>query len=660
MRLHKHRWTVAALVCGAWVALGAQTAGLRAQQPAQAAASAPAPKSETGSAPAIEYKMNTTFPNFFGAYTVPYVAPARMVNSPRLESLIRDGKLKLGIDDAIVLALEDNLDIAVARYQIPFAETDLLRARAGGATRGVTGAFQSSALFAGAIGGGVSGISGGGSSGAGGFSGAGGASSVGAIGCCDPTAGASFGWDFGTTPLNFTAVTGIPITTNQTTTLSTFYGQGFLSGTSYAVALFGERQSTTSISELFNPQTPTGLEVGINQHLLNGFGYRANAVFIRQAHNELKIADSVFRQQVITTIQQVLNFYSNLLADQEQVRVAQQAVTYAQRLLEDNKKQVEIGTLAPIEIVRAESEVATDEQALVLAQTTYLQQQEQIKTALSKRVSPELAAAEIEATDKLPEPAADDIPPLPEALKVAMQNRPEIEQADLNLANQDITIKSNRNRLLPTFDVFATWLPSGLSGDRLVRDPTTGKLVGVVPGGIWDSLGNSFHGTYPNYSYGANLTIPIRNRSAQADAARAMLEQRQLETQLQRSKNQIEQDVRNAEIAVTQAKAQINAAAKATELAKETRDAEQKKFKLGESTVFTVLQTERDYVNAQGNEVKARATYAQALVQYQQATATILDKYNVRMADAKTGRYSGAHNIPGTPETQSSGSSGQE
>jgi len=656
MSLNKYRWITAVLVLGTWMTLAVDPAALQAQQQAQSSTSAPAAKSETSSAPAIEYKTHSTFPNFLGAYTAPYVAPARMVNSPRLESLIRDGKLELSVDDAIVLALEDNLDIAVARYQIPFAETDYLRAKAGGATRGVTGAFQSSALFAGAIGGGVSGISGGGSSGAGGYAGAGGATNIGAIGCCDPAAGVNFGWDLGTTPLNYSAVTGIPVTTNQTTTMSTFYGQGFLTGTSYAVAVFGERQSTNSLSALFNPQTPSGLEIGINQHLLNGFGYRANAVFIRQAHNELKIADSVFRQQVMTTIGQVLNDYSNLLADQEQVRVAQQAVNYAQVFLEDNKKQVQIGTLAPIEIVRAESEVATDEQALVVAQTTYRQQQETLKTALSKRVSPELAASEIEATDKLPEPAPDDIAALPEALKIAMQNRPEVEQADLNLANQEITIKSNRNRLLPTFDVFASWVPSGLSGDRIVRNPTTGQIVEVVPGGIWDSLGNSFGGTYPNYSYGASLSVPIRNRSAQADAARAMLEQRQLETELQRSKNQIEQDVRNAEIAVTQAKAQINAAVKATQLAKETRDAEQKKLKLGESTAFNVIQTERDYVTAQGNEVKARATYAQALVQYQQATATILDKYNVRMADAKTGRYSGAHNIPGAPETESSGS----
>ena len=651
MRLNKRRWTAATLV-GAWVALAANPAAIRAQQPARSATSAPAPKSETGSAPAIEYKMNTTFPNFLGAYTIPYVAPARMVNSPRLESLIRDGKLHLSIDDAIVLALEDNLDIAVARYQIPFAETDLLRSKSGGATRGVRGAFQSSALFAGAIGGGVSGISGGGSGGAGGFSGAGGATSVGAIGCCDPTAGASFGWDFGTTPLNFTAVTGIPITTNQTTTVSSFYGQGFLTGTSYAVGLFGERQSTTSISELFNPQTPSGLEIGINQHLLNGFGYRANAVFIRQAHNELKIADSVFRQQVITTLQQVLNLYSGLLADQEQVRVAQQAVNYAQVFLADNKKQVEIGTLAPIEIVRAESEVATDEQALVVAETTYRQQQETLKTAISKQVSPELAAAEIEATDKLPEPTPDDIQPLPEALKVAMQNRPEIEQADLNLANQDITIKSNRNRLLPTFDVFATWLPSGLSGDRLVRDPTTGKVVGVVPGGIWDSLGNSFHGTYPNYSYGANLTIPIRNRSAQADAARAMLEQRQLETELQRSKNQIAQDVRNAEIAVTQAKAQINATIKAVDLARQTLDADQKKFQLGETTTFQLIQDQRDLTTAEGNEAKAFQTFSAALTQFSQATGTTLDRFHVEIGDAKQGRVTHPPNIPGAAPTQ--------
>ena len=414
--------------------------------------------------------------------------------------------------------------------------------------------------------------------------------------------------------------------------------------------------------------------LSLNQPLLNGFGYRANAVFIRQAQNELKIADSTFRQQVIAAVGQVLTLYYALLSDKEQVRVAQQAVAYAQKLLSDNKKQVEIGTLAPLEVVRAESEVATNEQNLVVAQTTYKQDQERLKTALSKRVDADLAAADIEATDKLPEPQEGDIPPLPEALKIAAKNRPEIEQAELNLRNQEYTIQAVRNRLLPSLNVFASYFPSGLSGNQSTLgpcptgtiiyagacvtpgqsyppsiQPTPRPVVGVQSAGLGQALTQTIHGNYPDYSFGVNLSFPIRNRAAQADAARAMLEERELRSMEQRQVNQVEQDVRNAEIAVTQAKAQIEAAKKATRLAQETLDAEQKKFKLGESTVFLVIQAQRDLVTAEGNAAKAHATYAQALTTFQQATATILDKHGIQIADAKEGQVHKPANIPGAP-----------
>ena len=220
----------------------------------------------------------------------------------------------------------------------------------------------------------------------------------------------------------------------------------------------------TSANLLFNPVVPTTLYLGLNQHLLNGFGYRANAKFIRIAQNDVKIAQSVFRQQVMTTVAQVLNLYWDYLSFNEQVAVAQQTLTYSQKLLDDNKRQVEIGTLAPIEVVRAESEVATDQQNLIVAQTNVQQQGELIKTALAKKVDGDLVSAQVDPVDKLPEPRPDDIPPLDKALEIAAQNRPEIEQADLNLRYQSIVIKANRNALLPTLDFFATYASSGLSG----------------------------------------------------------------------------------------------------------------------------------------------------------------------------------------------------
>jgi outer membrane protein TolC len=597
-----------------------------------------------------------------------------MSNSERLHALLSEGKLRLSVEDAIALALENNLDISVARYSLGYAQTDLLRAKSGGATRGVPGAFSSSALFAGAIGGGISSISSSSTSSASTVTGSGGATNVGVIGCCDPVAGAQFGWDRRSSPLNYIVVSGVPLVTTQTTNAVAYFGQGFLTGTSYAVAMYGYRQSTTSLNTLFNPVVPTGLTVGFDQQLLNGFGYRANAKFIRIAQNDLKISNSVFRQQVMTTVAQVLNLYWDYLSFKENVRVAEQALAYSEKLLSDNKRQVEIGTLAPIEVVRAESEVASDQQNLIVAQTSLQQQAELIKTALSRKVDVELRSAQVDAVDRLPEPRPDDIPPLDEALKLALANRPEVEQADLNLRYASIVVKANRNALLPTLDIFATYAPTGLSGLSSVLGPcpagytasgnqclANGSVAIARPmimssQGISQSLSQVMHGNYPDYSFGFTLQFPIRNRSAQADAARALLEQRQLEEQLQRQKNTVEQDVRNAEIGVIQAKAQIAAAVKAVLLAQKTLEAEQKKFQLGESTVFLVIQAQRDLATAEGNEVKARSTYAKAITQFRQATGTILADYHIELNDALQGKVARSPNIPGSrdePDIQS-------
>jgi outer membrane protein TolC len=603
----------------------------------------------------MEFGNTGWFPSFWGPYTSPYVPQPKMSNSERLHLLLSGSKLRLSVEDAIALALENNLDISVARYNLGFAQTDLLRAKSGGATRGVPGAFSSSALFAGAIGGGISGISSSSTTSASGVTGSGGATNIGVIGCCDPVAGAQFGWDRRTSPLNYIVVSGAPVVTTQTTSGVAYFGQGFLTGTSYAVAMTGYRQSTTSLNTLFNPVVPTGLTVGIDQQLLNGFGYRANAKFIRIAQNDLKISNSVLRQQVITTVAQVLNLYWDYLSYKENVRVTQQALAFSEKLLSDNKRQVEIGTLAPIEVVRAESEVASDQQNLIVAQTSLQQQAELIKTALSRKVDSELISAQIDAVDNLPAPSPNDVPSLDQALKLALQNRPEIEQADLNLLYQSVVIKATRNALLPTLDLFATYAPSGLSGLSSVLAPCPSGYTAngnrcLSYQGISQSLSQLFHGNYPDYSYGFTLQFPIRNRSAQADAARALLEQRQLEEQLQKQKNQVEQDVRSAEIGVIQAKAQIQAAAKAVLLAQKTLDAEQKKFQLGESTVFLVIQAQRDLATAEGNEVKARSTYAKAITQFRQATGTILADYHIELNDALQGKVTRSPNIPGTRE----------
>ena len=613
----------------------------------------------------LNYAQSRWFPNVLAPYETPWVPEPRMSNSDRLHSLIRDGKLHLSVQDLIALALENNLDIAVSRFTISYAQTDLLRTRGGGAARGFAGSFQSSALFSGAIGGGVSASGSGGGGRAGGYSGGASATQLGGGGTFDPSVFFSMGWDRNTSPLGTTAITGVPYVTSQGTSYMTGYTQAFQTGTSFQVVTGGSRATTTSLTPVFNPQVTTFMAMGFTQPLLNGFGRRYNSLQIRVAKNNMKVVDSQFRQQVITTVSQVLNLYWDLLSYRENVRVAEQALALAQKLYSDNKRQVEIGTLAPIEVVRAESEVAARQQDLIVAQTSYQQQAEIIKTALSKQVDAELAGVQIEAADKLPEPKPDDVPPLDEALRLAAANRPEIEQLEKNMSSQDYTIQARRNSLLPSLNLFASYVPSGLSGNQAVCpegaiayglrcvEPTA-RLVpplGVSTGGVSQALTQTLRGNYPDYSFGVNLSIPIRNRAAQADAARALLERRQLQTQLQQTKNNIAQAVRNAEIAVVQAKARIEAARKAVMLAQQTLDAEQKKFQLGESTPFLVIQAQRDLATAEGNEVAARSTYTKAVTALQQATATILGKYNVEMSDAVEGKFARPSNIPGTPST---------
>jgi outer membrane protein TolC len=577
-----------------------------------------------------------------------------MENSPRLKDLIRDGKLWLSLQDAIALALENNLDIDVARFNIPIAQADYLRARAGGAARGVTGETISSALFAGAIGSSSSGGAAGSSTSAGGA----GYSSVGAVnlggvGCCDPVAYFSVGWDQNKIPLGTIALTGVSSLIQQQTSYSTYFGQGFMTGTSYAIALGGYRATTSALTALVNPSVPAAMYISLNQSLLQGFGYRANAASLRIARNGLKVADSYFRQQVTTALGNVVNDYWDLLYYRENVRVQEEALKWAQTQLRDDTLQVEIGNMAGAEITGAKAEVASRQQNLIAAQTLYRQQEEKLKTELSKHVDADLAGIEIEPTDKLPEPAPNDIPSLQDALNLAAKNRPEIEQANLQIRTQEITIQSVRNRLLPTLNAFATFAPTGLSGhflcggNPLYQPSCPAGVTSYVPGGAGDALSQVFRNVYPNYALGFNLSIPIRNRTAQADAATALIQERQYRVQLQQKINQAQQDVRNGVIAVSQARLRIDAAKESTAAFKETLEGEQKKFHAGESTPFLVIQRERDVASAEGTEAEARDAYAKALVQYAQATGTILEKFNIEISEAKTGQVTRAMNIPG-------------
>lgn len=600
------------------------------------------------------YTRTNWFPNLVGPYINPRVPPFHLVNSEDLYQLIQNGTMHVSLEDAIALAVENNLNIAVARYNPQYAQIDKVRAESGQATRGISGAFTSSAEFAGAIGGGVAGSSSFNTGGAGSATGGSVINPMGPSGSFDPVVSFFTGIGYRVSPLGEATVFGSNILSTNETEYFGSVSQSFPTGTSYAISFGGARQSSNALTQLFNPLVDTSLSIGVEQNLLNGFGYRSNKRYIYIAENDIGIAKDYFREQVASTIQGILNDYWNLAEDKANVGVAQEADKYDAKLLADNKRQVQIGTMAPLDVIQAESALATADQNLIVAQTTYRQQQEVVKTDLSKQVSGPLLTALIDPITPLPEPKPGDAPSLEAAIAQAHANRPEIDLNRLNLKNEQIILKNNRNGLLPTLDLSASYQPTGQNGEKVIFAPgLTGSFTPTgqkLPGGVSQAFSQVFHNRYPGYSVALTLSMPIRNRSAQADAARALLEEHYLRTTVQQEMNTIDQAVRTAEIGVVQGKARVDAAQKAVEYARQTLVDEQKKFGVGESTVTLVLQDQSALTTAEGNLVTAQTGYAQALTTLQLATGTILQDNNVELVQALTGKAGHMPNIPGAPE----------
>src|SRR5712691_9268875 len=589
------------------------------------------------------------FPNLLAPYRPIKIEAPGLTNSPRIDQLIHDGKLELGLHETVELALENSMDIVVQRYNPWFADVGILKANAGGFS-GVT----PGAVF-------------------------GGSTSNNPLLNFDPVISTTLSYDDRKSPINNPLTSGTGTGVSSLGTLSTHtsvynfqYTQGFSTGTSFFTAWDNSRNSASLSANLFNPSVTSQIFVGFQQQLLNGFGRSVNTRNIRIAKNNRKIADWAFTQQAITTVTNTITAYWELVFARENVKVQQQAVTVAQKLYNDNKKQLEIGTMAPLDVTRAESELATDRQNLIVAQTVHLQNQQILKNAISKNpLAPNLVNVEIIPTELPSRPEAIEAPSFEEAAKEAFAKRPELQEEALNLLNGEIDLKATRNALLPTATLSAQYGSVGLAGNQPkfgtpvpglgtqlvdgngnlvnVFIPTaTVPVVGTSSAGFGDAMSSVFHNNFPDYQVSLNVQIPIRNRSAQADNQRSILTQRQLEAQLQLLKNTALLDVRNTYIALTQDRAQVDAASKARELQQQTFDAEQKKYQLGASTVYLVIQTQRDLINAQGTELRAWANLAEAKANYERAVGRTLEVNRVTIADAKSGEAERETLIPGT------------
>ena len=596
------------------------------------------------------------FPNIFSPYAPRSMPEPMLTNSTRLDQLIQNGKLMLSLDDAISLALENNLNIFVQRFVPWIAETQMLKALAGGvpqsnATQQVVLGTSPSVSF-------------------------------------DPIFSAGYSWQHGNFPVNNPFISGTGTGTNilvvnQNSSAVNFgYTEGFHTGTSLQITMNTARTATNEPDVFFNPAFTPVLTATLSQPLLNGFGILPNTRYIIEQRNTIKAANSLFAQQVIAVVTQTSNDYWELVFDRQNVKVEEAAVGVSQKLYEDNKKQLEIGTMAPLDVLTAESQLATDQQNLIVAQTTKLQQETVLLNDIAKNLmAKDVAGIEIVPTTPITIPDVVENIPLQDAVQEAWRKRPELYQADLNLKNSRIEVKATRNALLPSLNAFIQYQSQGLNGTgfnttgingTFVADPQA-PLVGangvpilingneaftgspalataVTHGGVGDALDDIIKNQFPVYSAGITLTMPLRNRSAQADSARAQFDERQLQVQYRQTENTIVINVRNAIIALAQDRSQVAAAEKARNLAQQTLDAEQKKYQLGSSTSYQVVLRSRDLTAAQGTALRAQANLAEALVLFNQAMGRTLEVQHITVADAMRGTPVVDPLIPGTPE----------
>jgi outer membrane protein len=647
-----------------------------AQTPAQNPPPTPAPAATaapTGStiAPVSSLGVSThnythgvrSFPNILKPYESQHVNPPILTNSPRVDQLIRDNKLEISLQDAVELALENSMDIAVRRYYPWISDAGLLNAQAGNTGFGTPGVqipassavINPFAFF---------------------------------IQNFDPLITSSASVGTFTTPINnpFTSgagtAAGAASVTSHSTQFNNQYSQTFETGTNLTVN-WNNNRSSANIVNFFNPSVTSALSVSISQPLLNGFGKSQWTRNIRIANNNRQIADWDFAQQAITTITNTITAYWELAYARENVKVNQQAVNVSQKLYEDNKKQLEIGSLAPLDVTRSESEVATNTGNLILAQTIQLQDEQTLKNYISKDpLAPNIINVEIIPTDKPSQPATIESASFEDAIKEAFAKRPELQEEIYNLKNADIDVRATKNALLPSLTANAFYQSNGLAGNSpIAGTPPTimsngvpivdgaGNPISVDVGGVATPIFESqtvtpsagtlkhgfgtaqnqiFHNDFPEYAGQLTLTLPLRNRAAQAEHVRALLTQRQMEASMQQLRNAALLDVRNSYIALTQDRAQVAAASKARELQQQTFDAEQKKYQLGASTVYNVILTQRDLITAQGTELRALANLEEAKAGYERALGRTLEVNHVTIADGKSGEVERETLIPGT------------
>ncbi len=600
------------------------------------------------------------FPNPLAPYQAHSIPQPNLSNTPRIMDLMRNGVIYLSIDDAVALALENNLDLAIARYNLNIADTDIMRTAAGSSVLGVPNGLIEGTP--GATPGGLGGTIG---SGVGGTNPSAGTAGVGGLSqsteglgpnvpSFDPVITGTLQADRSQS-LSTSAFSGVPITRQNTNTWDFAYTQGFHWGTNLQVGFNNTRTTSNSPFNSLSPTLNSNFRFELTQPLLQGFGFAPTTRFIKIAKNNRESTDVAFRLQVLTTVDQIEGMYWNLVYAYEYLRVQQEAVAFAQKTLSDTQKQVQIGTLAPIEVVRAQSTVASDQQTLTTAKNNLDLQELLMKNALSRTMSnPALASARVVPTSTVELPKNETLPPVEDLINDALSHRAELAEQRIDLRNRQISSQAIKNLLRPSLNLFAYYGGTGVGGSlsptaNICTPNSTAFCVNpatVPTNGYGGTLNQLVDSTAPDKGIGIQLNIPIRNRTAQSEQIRSGLEYRQAQMRLQQLENQVRIEVRNALFTLQQNESAVQSAQAAVDLAQQSLDAEQKKLALGASTSTLVLQNQSALASAESTLVSAKADYEKSRLEMDRATGLLLEHNGIIISDAEQGQVTHMPTVP--------------
>jgi outer membrane protein TolC len=582
--------------------------------------------------------------------------PVSFDDSQRLRDLVRAGSLYLGLQDSLALAIENNLDVELERFSIPQGDTELRRAQGGGTNRGLSYTLQEAPV---GVGGPLSPLvvapaTGNGPNGTSvptnalelgvlgepvdNYSMQGGVaqSSGTPVPIYDPSVSGQLNWLHQSTLETNPAAYGTSNLVQQGFIANAGIQRGFSTGTQTAFNFDNLHQSANALNNAYNPISGASLGFTVTQPLLRGFGRALNRRFIRIAGNERKITSLLFQQQLILTVYGVIRLYTDFVALYEDVKVKEETLRYASKLLADTQVQVDEGTLAPVELTRAKAQVFSTEQDLINARGLLEEQEIILKSVLTRNAGAALRGVRIVPTDTLAIPDKDEVRPLQDQVAEAVARRPDLGQARLQVENSIIGLEGARNATKPEVDLVGTMQNNGLAGAATAY--SAGMVSLPLIGGYGSALGQALARDYPTYGIGLQVTLPIHNRIAEADLARDELQVKQSQIRVQQLQNQASLEVEDALIAMRRARASSEAAVQARKFQQESLEAEQTRFEVGASTAFFVIQYESLLAQARSTEVAAKSSYVKARAALDRATGSILEAHNISVDAAVKGQ----------------------